>query len=493
MKKRILLLSLIICLVLTGCEAVIDNDSVLGAYSDNDDDTILKTEPMTDITLLYYPDMDTNPLTTDCYANHEVLKLVYSPLIRVDEDFRPYGVLANTFSIDKNTVTVTLREGLKFSDGSEVTAHDVEKSINVVRKNQDSPYYQSAKRFSRYYAVDSRTFVCVLDSADVDAAALLDIPVMKNGTEQIGCGPYIFSKNNGKDVLILNESYFEKAKVPLIKLVESKNDTLITGLFSSGELDIISVAGYDDLSLSSLRDYEIISSGSNNFIYIGINFNDPVFQNADIRKAISVCIDREKIASQSLVGLAEGTMYPFNPSWYRLRIYNTDVLPDRTNDDLAKATALLKDIPLTLTVPKDSDIKMTIANNISETFKSLGLNFTVNQLETDEYTTSVKSGDFQLYLGETAISRNMDPTYLYKTGGSMNYTGYSNTELDELFLNYKNGETGLDKYLTAFSDNMPIIPVLFRKNVMYSAKGITGYTKLSPWNSLGDITTITLK
>lgn len=491
MTKRIIVLLLIICLTLSGCEAVIQNDSVLGAYSDNDEE---QTEemPMTDITMLYYPDMDTNPLTTDCYANHELLKWVYSPLMRVGDSFRTYNVLASDCKVEGNTVTVTLKDGLKFSDGTALNANDVEKSVDVIRKNPASPYYNQVIRFKKYYASGDLTFICVLDKADVDCMALFDFPIMKNGKEEAGCGPYKFSAENGKPVLTVNENYFAKPNVPLIKLIETKSDNLITSLFSSGELDVISVAGYDDLSLTSLRDYEIVSGPSNNFIYIGINTNDAKLSDAKIRRAISVCIDRNKIATQSLVNLAEATVYPFNPSWYRVKIYNTDVSPVYSDSVIKEAVKVLKDVPLTLTLPKNSDIKTTVANSIAESFKALGLTLTVTELESAEYTAAVTSGNFMLYLGETAVARDMDPTFLYKTGGSMNYTGYSNENLDALFDKYKTGDTGLDSYLTAFSDSMPIIPIVFRKNVMYCAKGISGYSQLSPWNSLGDMTTLKL-
>lgn len=490
--KRLILLITAIMIMLTGCEAVIESDNVLGAYGNTDDEQTEDTAKMEDLTLLYYPDMDVNPITSEVYANHELLKLVYSPLIRLNERLEPYCVLAGSYTLEGDTYTVKIREGITFSDGSAVTAQDVKESFDVAKANKNSPYYTQVSAFSKYYAKDSSTFVCVCREKDADAAALLDIPIMKDGKAGIGCGPYVFSEQNGKQVLIPSESYFKKAQIPLIKLVDTKTDTHISSLFSAGELDVIAVAGNDDLSLTSLRDYQIVTYPSNNFIYIGVNHQNEFLKNAEVRRAISTIIDRKKAATQELVGLAEGTVYPFNPSWYRLGIYNAISLPEYNEDSALNAAKVMGDTVLTLIIPEGSDIKTSVAESIAQSFKNVGLTIDIKALPAEDYRTAVQTGNFDLYIGETAIRRDMDPTFLYATDGSMNYTGYSNAELDSLFEQYKASVVGLDKYLEMFSNEMPIIPVMFRKNVMYAASGLKNMSSQSIWSSFGDITTATI-
>lgn len=490
--KRLILLITAIMILLTGCEAVIESDDILGAYGNTDEEQTEDAVKMEDLTLLYYPDMDVNPVTTAVYANHELLKLVYSPLIRVNERLEPYCILAGSYTLEGDTYTVKLREGIVFSDGSAVTAQDVKKSFDAAKADVNSPYYTQVSAFSKYYAKDSSTFVCVCNKKDTDAAALLDIPIMKNGKAGIGCGPYVFSELNGKQVLIPNESYFKKAQIPLIKLIDTKTDTHISSLFSAGELDVIAVAGNDDLSLTSLRDYQIVTYPSNNFIYIGVNHQNEFLKSAEVRRAISDIIDRKKTATQELVGLADGTVYPFNPCWYRLGIYNTVSLPEYSEDKALESAKVIGSTALTLLIPEGSDIKTSVADSIAQSFKAAGLTLNITALPAEQYRAAVQTGNFDLYIGETAIGRDMDPTYLYSTGGSMNYTGYTNAELDSLFEQYKSSAVGLDKYLEAFTNEMPIIPVMFRKNVMYAASGLKNLSSQSIWSSFGDITTATI-
>lgn len=489
MKKfRLLILITALVMAICSCDAVVDpQSSVLGAYVDNeneqqDGESAAKTE----MSVLYYKDMDTNPVTTTCYANSELLKLIYSPLVRVDDTFKPYGVLAESFTRDKMTVTVRLRSGLVFSDGSPVTATDVVKSFDAAKKNAGSPYNRQTSSMLRYYAQDEQTFVCVFSEQVADVEAMLDIPVMKNGEPGVGCGPYVFSEKNGKNVLVVNEKYFDRAGVPVIYLVETKNDENITNLFSAGELDIISSAQSSSLSLTSMRDYSIISYPSNNLIYIGVNYANESLSDPAVRRALSAVLDRDRLAEQSLVGLADPARYPFNPCWYRMS-EAASAVPDTANP-----TQLLNGKVFSLLVPSGSDIKKAIADGIAENLKSAQVTVNITEVPPEGFEAAVKSGEYDLYLAETAISRTMDPTFLYKTGGSMNYFGFANEEFDAAYERLRNGEISLSDYLSAFSEEMPLIPVVFRKNVMYCDKNITGFSDMSPWNSFGNFMAVKL-
>lgn len=492
MKKRLLILMLIISIMLCACDAVSD-DQVLGAYSDAETNEQTDGHVMTDITLLYYPDMDVNPVTTTCLANNQLLKLVYQPLIELDDSFKPTAVIAESFEQSGNTVTVKLKSGLKFSNGEPVTAYHAVKSFDAAKTSDQSPYYSSVLKMSKYYAEDDSTFVCVFKTVFADAAGLLDIPVMYNGKEGVGCGPYRLSEQNGKAVLVINDYYPQTPKVSVLHLTETKKDEYITSLFSAGELDVVSIPGNNDLSLTSLRDYSIVNYPSNNMIYIGVNTASEVFASAEIRCAISDCIDRSRIAQQELVGLASPTVYPFNPDWYKFSVYNVDSNPKLSESDTLNARQRLLDIKLTMLVPDNSDVKTAVARAVAEQFKVIGITLELNIADSETYAAAVAAGNFDLYLGETAVPRTMDPTYLYSVGGSMNYCGYSNAELDAAYASYTAGESGIDVYLKMFSECMPVIPVVFRKNVIYSAGSIEGWSCQSAWNGYGSFETVYIK
>ena len=68
----------------------------------------------------------------------------------MNERLEPYGVLAGSYSLEGDTYTVKLREGIVFSDGSPVTAQDVKESFDVAKANPNSPYYTQVTSFSKF-------------------------------------------------------------------------------------------------------------------------------------------------------------------------------------------------------------------------------------------------------------------------------------------------------------------------------------------------------
>lgn len=488
--KKILPILLCILLLLCSCEATIDieGENIIGAYAQKEEKEE-KQDSLNELTMLYYPDMDINPITTTCLANHELLKFIYSPLIAVNSVFEPSCVLAQSFSQNANVVTVKIRQGIVFSNGEAVSANDVVKSYRVAKNDKNSPYHPSTERMKKFYALDATTFVCEFDSVDVDCVNLLDIPIMQDGKAGIGCGAYIMTQQNGKPVLLPNDNYFEKASVPVIHLTETKSDDYIDDLFAAGALDVMIAGGTEDLKLTSLRDYQIVSCPSNKLVYIGVNFKNPVFADVSVRRALSVVTDRQTLTSQSLVDLATPTEYPFNPNWGKMKSVK---LAEHSDDEILAAQKILSNINLTLVVP-NSGYKQTIAAELAASYKAIGLTLNVRELDAAAYTQAIVSGDYDLYLGETMISRNMDPTELYKTNGALNFSGYNDFNLDMLFLQYKSGEITLDKYLEGFNERLPIIPILYVKNVLYCANGINSFSGRSAFSAYGNGAGLTLK
>ena len=469
------------CFCLCGCN-IEPEDTVLGAYGTEEQKQQIKLE---EVTLLYYPDLDTNPITTTCLANNQVSKLVYRPLITVNEKFEPVPVLAESFSQHENVVTVKLRQGLTFSNGEPLTAYHAVKSFEAAKKNATSPYNASAMQMSRFSAKDDYTFECVFKTVFADAAALMDIPIMYNGKDAVGCGPYKFVSESGRICLAENERYPVSVSIKEISLTKTKNDSYITTMFSAGELDIVSIPGNDDLTLTSLRDYSIVKYPSNNMLYIGVNTASELFALPETRRALSSVIDREKLSSQTLAGLAKPTQYPFNPDWYKLE--NVQV----TNQ--AADTSLVSGKKLSLLLPEGSDVKNAVALALVKQFESAGITLVLETVTVDDYKLRVASGNFDLYLGETAVPRTMDPTYLYGVGGSMNYTGFYSEELENAYAAFKATGEGLADYLSVFDSQMPVIPIAFKMNSIYCANGLDGFEGSSAWDSYGNFEKVYIK
>ncbi|MCW5198731.1 ABC transporter substrate-binding protein, partial [Desulfobulbus sp. F3] len=87
-----------------------------------------------------------NPYTLKGTSPFGLESLVFEPLAvsSLDEPFAAYGLIAKDIAVaeDKKSVTFTLDERAKFSDGSPVTAEDVKYSLDTLKSGKASPFYQ---------------------------------------------------------------------------------------------------------------------------------------------------------------------------------------------------------------------------------------------------------------------------------------------------------------------------------------------------------------
>ena len=116
------------------------------------------------ITLLYSAADTFNPYTAKTDINRQLCKLLYEPLVKLDNEFNPIYVLASEIKTEGNSCTVVLKKSL-FSDGSNLTADDVVYSFNLAKA---STSYYGAKLYvcSSAVAKDSKTVVFSLAKTD---------------------------------------------------------------------------------------------------------------------------------------------------------------------------------------------------------------------------------------------------------------------------------------------------------------------------------------
>ena len=106
---------------------------------------------------------------------------LYEGLYALDTGFTPQPMLAESCTVSGTTCTITLRGGVTFSDGSAVTASDVVRSLQ--RAQSSERYGARLAGVSRIAAGSGGTVVLTLAYENQNIAALLDIPIVKAGTE----------------------------------------------------------------------------------------------------------------------------------------------------------------------------------------------------------------------------------------------------------------------------------------------------------------------
>ena len=223
MKKRLLsLLLAAACLMpLSGCDWGAESEETydsLSQYYQQSDSTKQDTR-LTTFGLPYLQGETWDPITCADGAQQTLGALLYESLYTLGTDFLPRPCLAESASYDAESyaLTVTVRSGVTFSDGSALTAWDV---VAALRRAKESVRYgqRLAEMDSVSYLGES-TLRIYLTRNDPQFAARLDIPIIKGGTQEdtvpVGSGPYRYAKDESGMYLDQRTDWWQDKTMPL--------------------------------------------------------------------------------------------------------------------------------------------------------------------------------------------------------------------------------------------------------------------------------------
>ena len=482
MKRRtlaFLLTGLLIPALLSGCanwdEETYTNDPLgeLSKYYQTDIEEEIPA--LTSFSLPYRSGESLDPITCSDGIQLTLSTLLYEPLYRLTPQFTVENALAQSESYDAVTFTYTirLRSDVRFSDGTALTARDV--ADTLLRAQQSSRYAARLSEVTAITATDNTSLQIQLAQDRRGFTALLDIPIVKSGTETAlvptGTGPY--AKVSAADTLYPNDHWWRSVSLPFqeIGLLPCKSEEAAAYAFSSHDVHLLSCdltgAGGDVASTSGSHtdpDTTILQ-------YLGFNMSRKLFQEDATRLAISMAVDRSAIVNAYLVGHGAVTQFPVNPA---SPLYPKALERSYTADDCAAAMAELNMADgegiydLTLLVNSENTFKVAAAQGIAQALNQYDLNVTVNALPWEEYLAALSEGRFDLYYGECKMTADWDMTPLLYTGGTLNYGGWSDPLTDaQLEACRSAGESSragaLEALCRRLQSQTPIVPICFKR------------------------------
>lgn len=481
-----LLCALVLMLPLSGCwsDDTADDggdfwdDSLIGGTDVPDEPA---ATPITTFTLPCLQGGSFDPVTCPDGMQQVVGALLYEGLFTLDESFAPQEVLCSRYEHNDafTSYTFYLREGVTFSDGSPLTAAD---ALAALRRAAQSERYGA--RFANVSSMrtSSGALVIALTRADSAFPALLDIPIVKSGSEKnavpLGTGPYLYVTDGDGAHLQRSGEWWQGKALPLerIELHAVKDADTASYLFSSREVHLLAA----DLTGGSLElpsaDTLLTDYPSANMIYLGFNTQRAPLSDASLRAAIAGAFDRGTIVSGYLAGHAEAVRFPIAP---HAAVYPQELALTLASPDLSaalSAAGVTEERPRTLTilVCEDDRFKVSIAEYLSRTLTRDALTVTVRALPWNDYLTALESGIFDLYLGEVRLTADWDISSLVRADGALNYGRYADEQCETLLDAFLANETeqtaaALCRHL---GQNAPIAPISFKAASLLTPEGL---------------------
>lgn len=503
MKHRIvrLLAALLLSALLVGCsgqEDLPEDTSPLPLEEEGPetDDRVILPEHFA---LPYAPDLPLDGVDCPDGMQQVVSSLLCEGLFRLGPDFQPIPNLCSGYTYDAENLTYTLsiRSSVTFSDGTPLTPDDVKATLDRARKSE-----RYAVRLADIASVSAggASVTVTLSAPNAALPALLDIPISKAGTERnaapTGTGPYLFSVENGEPWLIANQSWWRGGGQPAdrIALVECADLDTKLYRFTSHDVQLITadLTGTSPITASGNTVYQ--DADTTVLQYLGINTAREGLDDAALRRALSLGIDRSHIVSAFLSGHGKAAQFPVSPV---SPLYPAEREQRYAPESFAAAlesSGYAGSRTLKLLVNEENTFKVSVAQYLADTFTAAGIPMEARILPWADYTAALAAGDFDLYYGEVKLSADWDVSALLATGGALNYGGWS-SELTDMRLAAcaaaEDRAAAMDALCFHLQQNAPIIPLCFKStSVLMQADVLEGLspTMTEPFYNLAGCT-----
>jgi len=349
-----------------------------------------------------------------------ILPLLFNGLLAKTASGEFVPDLADTWETpDPLTHGFRLREGVRFHDGSLLTAVDV---VATYRYAMDPahgcPAAGALASLSSVEAVDGRTVVFRLARPQVSFPFQLTLGILPArlaglpdlGGQVVGTGPYSLAAfRPGEEVLLqaFPGHFNGPPELPRLRFRIVGNATTRLLEIRSGGLDLLQNA-VPPFAVKFLRrepDLAVVVAPGSSYQYLGYNLEDPLLSDVRVRRAISHAVDRGELIAYALQGLARPATGVLPPEHWA---YNRDV-PDYAHDP-DRARALLDEaghpdpdgdgpgVRFTLQYKTSTDkTGLEVAGVIADQLRRVGVGVEVRSFEWGTFFADVKQGDFQLY------------------------------------------------------------------------------------------------
>jgi peptide/nickel transport system substrate-binding protein len=381
--------------------------------------------------------------------------------------------LAESWSWDSTNTKLTfkLRQGVKWHDGQPFTAKDVQCTWRMLigktetqdfKRNPRKVWYTKLQDISvngdyeaTFELSEPQPGLPVLLASAFSVVYPCHVPQQVMRTKPVGTGPFKFVEfKRGESIrLVRNPDYFKRDRPYLDEIAVRTIDSRATRMlaFSTGEFDITFPS---DVSVPLLKDIkerapkaicEMTTTGV--LINLLVNRVNPPFDNPDIRKAMSLALDRKPFNTILMEGTGRfgGAMLPKPEGEWGMPEEMVKSLAGYGSDaekNLAEAQAIMQ--KLGYSEAKPLQIKIQTRNLptyrdpaviVTDQLKKIYVVGELDILDTPRWYTKLARKEYTIGLNVTGVSVD-DPdgnmVENYSCNSERNYTQYCNAEVDKL-------------------------------------------------------------
>ena len=455
----------------------------------------------------------------------------YDTLFEYNTDGEVVGVLAEDWAMseDGKTYTFQIKQGVKFSDGSDLTAEDVAKSILAVPVNlgqYNGSYGRLSTIIEDAVVVDEYTVelhltqpyyntlreLCLANPFGIVSSEQFNEDLTAKDTFRTatyGTGPYMYAGDNDGQIwnFVRNPNYWGEA--PDVDSFSIKyipdNDAKILAM-QNGEVDFLS--GIKNISAESFEQMEQTEGfqaqadeKSLQTYYVGYNLSDPIFGDQTVREAISSAVDKDAIVESIYGGL-----YDKADTFFSRSLPYCDVEQTVYNFDLDHANQILDEAGYTDTdgdgIREKDGVKLSasfmyqtgsasddnLVVYICDQASKIGIELTPQSAQMMDWYAMVQSGEYGLtifktqggYYDPASVVTNINPAtsmdpILMQIGVSQPEIAALVDELDSSADEARIQEI-YSTILTTMADQCLTTPLIYTRQLTVYSDTVSSYT-----------------
>lgn len=459
-----------------------------------------------------------NPLLSNNRNVQEISKVIFEPLITLNESYKMEYCLAEEIAkTDELNYVIKLRKGVLWQDGTNFTANDVKFTVDQIKQGGfNSIYGNNLRAVIALEPIDEYTVKLTLDypvdffeynltfpilSANYYAAQ--DFVTTEKNSAPTGTGMFkIEAVDSNVIKLVKNENYWNTDKNPMAKeininLYNSAGE--LYNAFKNGEIDLVDVKIANVEEYIGSIGYKKIEYKARDYDFLAINTENEVLSDGAVRKALSKIIDKNNIVASCLgSGYIASNFSLDMGNWLYTKDVSVPVNPEEANQILSQAGWEYKnnkwrkkvdgktlELAFSISVNGNDSTRVAVAENIKTQLANAGISVSVRQLNNESYAESLENKNFDVILTGITCSYSPSLKTFFGEGNLANYKNDEITQIMKVISNtsdenalYENYNKIYDKYL----EDVPYIGLYRNTDVVIYNQSLVGNIKANSFN-----------
>jgi peptide/nickel transport system substrate-binding protein len=357
-------------------------------------------------------------------------------LVRLGEDGRLQPQLAEnwTRAADGRSVSVHLRPGVRFHDGSPFDGQAVAKILPDALHSFMGPLFSDVEGIdvSGEHSVEIR-----FRKPSPLLMEALEAQIPKPGRSVVGTGPFMTTADSTTEMRANTGYYLGRPTIGQVRVETYPNVRAAWADMLRDRIDMLYEVGPDALGSMEASTSVSIFTFTRGYQYlIALNTESPALRSRDVRQALNRAVDRAAVVRVALNGHGLASRGPF---WMRHWALGPDLPsfdfdPQRASLSLAgknrHGRAPVGGVHFTCLVPPDA-VHERLALEIKRQLANVGVDMAVEQVPVDRLFQSIASRTFEAALMEGVSGPTLlRPYQLWHSGGVFNSSGLGNTSID---------------------------------------------------------------